>query len=172
MSVTRETNAVRDPSERREPESKNETREDVIVKFPRFMMCKFAMPAKPLLDSYSGYQHEESGHDESGHDESGHAKVHYFEIEILKVQKNGCKIIFRSNDPDTSLDRYKDTLGDICMNWNKETLQYISRGVSYTLPWSTSILTDNIILLPSHRVGVKSVIKNLFSGKIPRVERI
>lgn len=124
----------------------------LMKEFHRFMMCKFSQPEKPRADKYSGYQEDVSD------------TVHYFEIEILKVTNYGCKLIFKSNDPDTTLDRYTDSNGDICMNWNPKTSQYLSLGVSYTLPWSTQILTDNIVLLPEKKVSVKSRMKNFLSN--------
>ena len=126
----------------------------VMNEFPRFMMCKFSQPEKPHVNNYSGYQDGVSD------------IVHYFEIEILRIENYGRKIIFKSNDQGTSLDRYKDVNGNICMNWDQKSLQYISPGVSYTLPWSNQILTDNIILLPEKKVSIKSRMKNLLSKKI------
>lgn len=133
----------------------------ILKEFPRFMMCRFSQPAKPVIQKYSEYS-EYLGYQEALSDDT----VQYFEIEILRVDNSGKNIIFKSNDPDVIIDRYKDVYGNICMNWDTSILQYISPGVSYTLPWSYVILTDNIILLPEKKVSTASRIKNLFSKKI------
>lgn len=119
-----------------------------IKEFPRFMMCRFFQP-----DKYS-YQQGISH------------TITTFEIEILKVENYGRRILFKSNNPNVILDRYKDINGNTYLDWNLKTQQYISVGVSYTLPWEKEIFTDNIILLPEKEVSVKSRIKNFLHGKI------
>lgn len=140
--------------------SKSTLSNDIKKEFPRFMMCTFshsdANTEVNFLNSLDiGYQQSVSSY-----------VPHYFEIEILSVDKNGFRIFFRSADKDVSLDKYKDSNGDIIMVWDKKTSQYISRGFTYTSPWSKNIISDNILLVPEKNVSFSSKIKNLLTKKI------
>ena len=131
----------------------------IMSEFPRYMMCKFLQPPKI---NYEGYQSGEYELDE------------FFEVEILRVEEEGKTIVIQSLDVDVNLDRYKSYHNGyrVCLYWDDDRLQYISDKVSYTVPWCSHILSDNIILLPSMKLSLKYNIKNFMSKKIKEVNAL
>lgn len=114
-----------------------------LKEFPKFMMCKFHTHS----DSYNNYQYNIIPDD----------IVHYFEIEVISVEKYGRKFEIRSNDIHVNLSKYQNYSGKIILEWDHRALQYMCLGNNEL---------NSIVLVPNLSVSAGSKIKNFFTKSI------